>query len=165
MEFVVNDLAKRFGITDKRVKKLLCPEYDITQRGTHKQVDLVVRGETIEVDEKLVELIRLLNLYDDTTVTSCQHDLFGWASIAFSFDGYSTLLKSIVEKSKLKYGDKYDTAPALNRFQFHTDFFGNRVDCSCLLCDGMDDVDFRVNMRFTQSEIPVVVRELHDIFE
>jgi len=65
------DVAKVHGVGKVRLKKLLA----LADSSKHKQVTITIKGQTIEVDEHLAEMIQVINtLPGITTHFSCQGD-------------------------------------------------------------------------------------------
>ncbi len=176
MEFVIKDLVKRYGMTDEEVKQTLSPEYDIIQRGNHHTVDVSLHGEIYAIDEKLVNLIKLINKYDMNTISTCQHNWFGWACITFHIEGYISFVNKILEKAREKYqGDmnKIYELNVFNRFQFNTMFDNartksisdsKRIYTKCLLFDEEYGFSFEVSINLLQSEISQLESELSELF-
>lgn len=168
MEAIITRLSKNYGISEEDVKQNLSPEYDIEQNCNHKQVTINICGEEIEVDEKLSDLITLINSDNFYTIMSCQHDRFGWSSITFSIEGFLKFSNKLLKKAKQKYNNDIDKIYSLNiiqRFQFTTFNGTSNVDCSNYIYDGDDEFRFSVNIRFKQSEISMFEEELKELFE
>ncbi len=103
MDFIINDLGRRYVLTTEEVKQELSPEYDIAQRGNHETMDVSLHGEVYTIDTKIVNLFKLINKYDINTISSCQHNWFGWVCISFSMEGYMRFVNKILEKAREKY--------------------------------------------------------------
>ena len=59
----------------------------------------------MEIDEKIVPIITKVNSYFEypVTVSSCQHNHFGYACIQFSIEGYKKWIEFISSKIKRRY--------------------------------------------------------------
>lgn len=168
MDIIIKDLCRRYRMTEDEVKKDLCPEYDINQRGSHKTIDLILCDEVIPIDEKLVNLMKLINYSDINTTQCCQHDLFGWASIQFSLKGYVRFANKLLKKAKEKYNndmDKIFELDIIQRFRINTDFNNKTHSCKYDIYDGTDEFIFTITMRFRQSEIPILEKNIKDLLD
>lgn len=154
-------------MTNEDVKKELSPEFDIAQWKEHPHIDVSLHGEVFEIDEKLVNLFKLINKYEINTVQSCQHNMLGWASLSFENDGYLRFVNKILEKAREKYKDDwkqiYDL-DILGRFEFDSQNNNKRIYSKCLLFDGREIFTSIVTVEFLQSEIPKLESELSELF-
>ncbi len=175
MDFVIKDLGRRFSLTVDEVKQELSPEYDIIQRCNHTTVEVLLHGETYNIDEKLVNLFKLINKYDMNTTMSCQHNWFGWANISFSSESYLRFVNKIVEKALEKYHDDRDKIYELNiirRFQYSSMYQlksnTQRICTSSYIYENEDEGIFQfidnININLIQSEIPKLESELSELF-
>ncbi len=177
MDFVIQDLCRRYSATVEQVKDKLSPEYDIAQRGNHTTVEISLHGDIYHIDEKLVNLFTLINKYDMNTISSCQHNWFGWAGITFSVEGYIRFVNTIIEKTRQKYHDDEDKVWELDicsRFLFNYRQERYRQSTSIteslriypmfLAYDGDDFPSFSISVDLLQSEIPKLESQLSELF-
>ncbi len=177
MDFIIKDLCRRYSATVEQVKYELSPEYDIAQRGNHNTVEITLHGETYNIDEKLANLFKLINKYDMNTISTCQHNWFGWAGITFHIDGYIQFVNTIIKKARQKYHNDEDKVWELdicNRFLFNYEQERHRQSTSkteslriypmFLAYDGDDFASFSIRVDLLQSEIPLLESQLSELF-
>ncbi len=165
MDFIVRDLGRRFRMTREDVEKEICPEYDLMQRCNHSEIDFTIRDYEFSIDEKLVDLIKLMNHFEFTTQSSCQHDWFGWTSITFDSETYNCFVKNVIDMTIRKYGEKsIESRETIYRFMFDTSEKQSRVTCRCFVPCGETEARVSISIRFLQCEIGKLVDELTDIF-
>lgn len=167
MEEVIADLKKRYRMTEDDVRKALSPEFDITQWKEHPHVDVSLHGEVFVIDEKLVNLFKLINKYEINTTNTCQHNMFGWVSITFDGEGYMRFINKILEKAREKYKDDWKQIYDLDiigRFEFDSRNNDKRISTQCLLFDGEEKYRMEITVELLQSEIPKLEANLLDLF-
>jgi hypothetical protein len=167
MEEAIRRLQKTYGMSVEEINKRLCPEFYPNESKNCKQVNLQIHNSTFIVDEKLVNLIKLINKYDLNTKSSCQKDIFGWSSISFSDDGFKNFTKTLIKKGIEKYGNidevcRYDI---IERLIFSTDNDNKKITCMNYIVDGVDDFQFVVKWNFKPSEISRIEKEIGEIFD
>ena len=167
MEEVIADLKKRYRMTEDEIRKTLSPEFDIAQWKSHPHIDVELHGEIFEIDEKIVNLFKLVNKYEINTTQSCQHNMFGWANLIFTCDGYMRFVNKILEKAREKYKDNWEKIydlDIISRFEFNTRDNNKQIYSQCLLFDGEEQYTFQISVDFVQSEIPKLEADLLDLF-
>lgn len=167
MENVIKDLTTRYRTTESEIRKELSPEFDITQWKIHPHLGVSIHGEVFQIDEKIVNLFKLINKYEMNTMCSCQHNMFGWVSISFPMDGYLRFVNKILEKVREKYKDEWEKIyelNVLNRFQFDTKYGKKRIYTDCLFFDGRENIECTITVELLQSEISQLETELSEIF-
>jgi hypothetical protein len=164
----VEYVCSLYNITEAIYYSRLSPEFDIKQTGEHSTELVLIEGKEIPIDTLLVPLVARLNiLVDGLTNFSCQHDLWGWASISFDAVKYKTFCDKVLEKVKQKYLDIsiVKNHSLVRRLSFNTlwqknpgfsvdnDIYANTVHFK-----------FSVNLLFPQSQIKVFESELDELF-
>jgi predicted NUDIX family phosphoesterase len=167
MEEVIRRLQKNYGMSIEEINKKLCPEFNVNENRNHKQVCIKIHDCEFNVDEKLVNLIKLINKYNLNTISSCQHDMFGWSYISFNIDGFKNFTKMLIKKGIEKYNNidelyKYDI---IERLSFSTQD-NNNIHCMNYINDSNNDnFEFIINWNFKLSEIPIIEKEIRELFD
>lgn len=167
MDSIIQRLSKMYDMTNTEVIKELSPEFDINQNCNHKQVIIKILDNEIEIDEKIADLIKIINNDDFYTIQSCQHDRFGWCSIQFHIDGFIKFTNKLLKQAKIKYNndmDKIYSLDIIQRFVFNTTNNKNNISCSNYIYDNLENFSFTVSIRFKQSEIKVLENEILNLF-
>jgi hypothetical protein len=173
MDDVIVDLMERYSMTRVEVEKAISPEYDIKQRGENKKETVIVRGyEVLGVDEKLVNLYKLINKYDFCTCGAYQHNMFGWASFIFHADGYKRFMNTLIEKAREKGYDN-EKIYELNiykklEFSLSSNYpskYSKNISVFGMLPSGKNNFLIEINFTFLQSEIPIIENELNELFD
>ena len=82
--------------------------YDPSKLAPHPQVTASLYRSTIEVDEKLKEILERLNYDNLITLSSCQYNNLGYSSISFDYFEFYRLMIHIRVKHYQKYGNAED---------------------------------------------------------
>ena len=159
--------AQFYHISDEEYREKCVPNFDITRGRNHHQRKIYVswNHQPCYVDEKLAELVTIINQDALLTQQSCQYDLTGYASIDFSQDGYTYFVNKLITCMNRKYGKKIpsEANDLLNRFIYRIpEPKNNKVEYLGLLTNTRE-FNPVILWSFYQEDIPTIVSQLKTI--
>jgi len=191
----IHRMAQIDGISDEQYRERCVPNYDSSKGGNHQQktIDVGYDPEVckhfsdqekkvicsmkfqIEVDEKLAELLTIINQDRLITEMSCQYDYYGYSGISFSVEGYNYFMNKLKTCIERKYGteweqddiyEKPDVKEILNRLTPRlSQPRNNKVSyLAGIFYDGTTyNYSPSINWQFYQEDIPTIVAQLKTI--
>jgi hypothetical protein len=169
----------------KAFKKECAPNFDfkgaLHDHNSHKStvINYPNYSITIESDEKIHELVCLLNKFKPTTSTTCQCDYFGYANIGFTLNGFqifsNILLEAAIKRQQKSHPNLSENEimdlvyelSIIQRFVFDTSekqTQTNKLRLKTNICDGKNTWDQIIIWQFLTTDITAVYTELQDIF-
>lgn len=184
----LSERAKLLGFTSvKSYKKACAPNFnceEVLHDHKHTQVSSQIdyQGYYIELktDEKIHELVRLLNKIYPTTNMSCQCDYFGYANISFTLNGFQIFTNMLLETAKKRQKilnpnlsenqilDLVYELSIIQRFVFDSSekqsSRTNKLTFKSNICDGENKWSQIIIWQFLTTDIEDICKELNDIF-
>lgn len=162
-------IQKRFGDSKEEIIAKLSPSFNINdldhEHTTAKLGKYMIKG----IDVDLAPLLERINMFgaEPLTTMSCQHNLLGWASCCFSYEGFQKFITILRAQYIKKYGHVNDR-PLKGLYGRLLEPNSTRSKKSVIIGEYRnisDDATIEVGWDFDPKEIPKIIAEFDTLFD